>query len=284
MSKIAAPEKTLAERQEREYADGNSDTTQVENKLPENAPVDANGMSFFFLPRWGSISSLHLRIIGCPTFVGMSGNKLIWAFTAVSSCGFTLFGFVVPSLSWPTIAILILRPSDTIRESCRVWSLHLNSVGQTSGLRDIVPALHTYWELNSISRNFPCVRSSVQQSRSSSGVSFAGLLCSYIRNRMVSLLVLTLKRRAETDKKFTTIQSWWRHLCLRIWGLLWTKEDDSDRSLFSDTWSPYPGNCIQGSLGGCSIHFRSVQNQAKILPLSLYWRAFANPGRIVTGM
>lgn len=51
MSKIAAPEKTLAERQEREYADGNSDTTQVENKLPENAPVDANGMSFFFLPR-----------------------------------------------------------------------------------------------------------------------------------------------------------------------------------------------------------------------------------------
>lgn len=115
MSKTSAPEKTLAERQEREYADGTSDTTQVENKLPENAPLDANGMLYCFSGAEDRSEDGMYKSIGCPTFAGMSGNKLIWAFTAVSSCGFTLFGFVVVD-SRPVIAILILRQLDTIKE------------------------------------------------------------------------------------------------------------------------------------------------------------------------
>lgn len=62
-------EKSVEERIERQRID---DLSELNNKLPEGAQVDINGV---------------------PTYLGLSGNKLTWALTVVSSLGFTLFGY-----------------------------------------------------------------------------------------------------------------------------------------------------------------------------------------------
>lgn len=61
-------EKSVEERIERQRID---DLSELNNKLPEGAEVDINGV---------------------PTYLGLSGSKLTWALTVVASLGFTLFG------------------------------------------------------------------------------------------------------------------------------------------------------------------------------------------------